>query len=290
MPTGTTFIPPSQARPDTSAPKKAFRLSDLQPSQIAPTQARHELEPPFLSPVPYTATTSIQSQSTADHDFDANPAVQRSGEAEDEYVISAYGDISLSDIIVPPLSAPTHSGFEPLQPIVPQPRLRLRVQRPPMPKRRPSYYVPDPMPHSGGLEPDEYWPGNPRLIADGLAWVQHQPLVSPLPVDPLNSRTEENKPVKKSGSSLEKIFDDLLPRPPSIRLSPPGSPASQALSLPQEIYEQRSGVQQGRKPLESDNAAELPQFPPAPAPPHKSKPAPWRTRLPPRLPIPKWDM
>lgn len=142
-------------------------LSDVQPNHIStPTQARHELEPPFLSLIPHSATTSIYPKSTADHDSDANSVLQRSGEAEDGYILSAYGDISLSDIIVPPLPAPTYSGSEPLLQRVPQPRLRLKVQRPPMPKRRPSYYVPDPMPHSGGLEPGERWPDSPGRIAD----------------------------------------------------------------------------------------------------------------------------
>ena len=122
-------------------------------------------------------------------------------------------------------------------------------------------------------------------------WLQHQPLVSPLPVDITTSRTKGNKAVKNGGSSLEKLFDELVPRSPSIRLSPPGSPANQALSLPQETHEQKSGVRRARDALEADDAAKLPQSPPTPTPwQDKPKEAAWRTRLPPRLPIPKWDM
>ena len=90
----------------------------------------------------------------------------QSGEAEDEYTLSAYGDISLSEVIVPPLPAPTHPS-PPLLPRVPQPRLRLKVRRPPMPGRRLSYtYIVDPLPHSGGMDPDERWPGSPRPFAN----------------------------------------------------------------------------------------------------------------------------
>lgn len=116
----------------------------------------------------------MQLQSSIDHDSDVNSVVPQSGEAEDEYTISAYGDISLSEVIVPPLPASTRSGSIPLRPKVSQPRLRLKVQRPPMPRRRLSYYVPDPLPHTGGLESGEDWPGSPRPIANvsaSVAWL-----------------------------------------------------------------------------------------------------------------------
>ncbi|KAF8552952.1 hypothetical protein OG21DRAFT_1318896 [Imleria badia] len=283
MPTGPALTPPTQALPDTPAPKKTSGVSKVQPRQTS--APAHELELLFSPLAPHTAIPSIRFQSATDHNRDAVSAVQNSGEAEDEYTLSAYGDISLSEVVVPPLPAPAHTSHGPMQSRSPQPRLRLKVQRPPMPKRRTSYtYFPDPLPHSGGMDPDERWPGSPRPFADSPPWLQHQPLVSPLPVDPTTSRTQRNKPVKNSGSSLEKLFDDLVPASPSIRLSPPGSPASQALSLPQETHEQKRGV---RNAVKADDAAKLPPSSPTPAP---RKEVAWRTRLPPRLPIPKWDM
>lgn len=132
----------------------------MQPKQMSPT---HELELLFSPPVPHTATPSIYLQSTIDHDYDTT----QSGEAEDEYTLSAYGDMSLGEITVPPLPPPTHPSPGPLHPRFPQPRLRLKVRRPPMPKRRISYiYIEDPPPHSGGMDPDEGWPGSPRPFAN----------------------------------------------------------------------------------------------------------------------------
>lgn len=73
--------------------------------------------------------------------------------AEDEYTLSAYGDISLGEI----------SDFGELQSKIPQHHLRLKVRRPPMPKRRLNHvYVPDPLPYTGGIASDERWPGSPR--------------------------------------------------------------------------------------------------------------------------------
>jgi hypothetical protein len=136
----------------------------MQPKQMSPT---HELELLFSPPVPHITTPSIYIQSTIDHDCDAISALPQSGEAEDEYTLSAYGDISLSEIIVPPLPPPTHPSPGPLEPRFPQPRLRLKVRRPPMPKRRISYiYIADPLAHSGGHAPDERWPGSPRPFAN----------------------------------------------------------------------------------------------------------------------------
>lgn len=130
---------------------------------------RCKLELLFSPPVPHTATPSIQLhvQSTTDSEYDANSIVPQGGEAEDEYTLSGYGDISLSEVIVPPLPSPPRRSPGLLQPRIPQPRLRLKVRRPPMPKRRLSYtYIPDPLPHSGGMESDEYWPGSPRPITN----------------------------------------------------------------------------------------------------------------------------
>lgn len=266
----------------------------------------HEMDVSLSSPPPRVANRSIRLQPATSHDHDAISAVLQSAEAEDEYTLTAYGDISLGEVTLPPLPAPKHSSPSPLQLKYPQPRLRLKVRRPPMPKRRTSYiYVPDPLPYTGGMDPDERWPGSPRPIArvslsayvyfyrshplsiptQNQPWVEHQPLVYPLPVEPTTPRTQKTKPAKNGGSSLGKLFDELIPRSPSIRLSPPGSPASHALSLPQE---EKNGIRQGWDP-----AAKPPPSSPTPATPprqDKSKEAPWRIRLPPRLPIPKWDV
>ncbi|KAH0829077.1 hypothetical protein J3R83DRAFT_2538 [Lanmaoa asiatica] len=174
MPTGTTLTPSTQTLPDTPAPKRTFGHPDVQTDQIsATTQSGHAL---FSPPAPHTATPSIHLQSATDYDSDANSAVPQS--VEDEYTLSAYGDISLSEVVVPPLPAPTRPSPGPLQPGIPQPRLRLKVQRPPMPKRRLSYYAPDPMPHSGGMKPDEHWPCSPRLVAYVSASVPYISILS----------------------------------------------------------------------------------------------------------------
>ena len=265
----------------------------------------------FSPPELHPTIPSIHLQITTDRDDDAVSAVPQGGEAEDEYTLSAYGDISLSEVIVPPLPPPTPPSSGPLQPKCSPPRLRLKVRRPPMPKRRLGYtYIPDPLPHSGGMDPDERWPGSPRSFANvsssviyplchslslripsqGPPWLQHQPLVSPLSVDPTTSRTQGDRPVKKGGSSLEKLFDELVPRSPSIRLSPPGSPTSQVLSLPRDRFEQKSGVRQGRDVSGTDDTVKVSQSSATPARQDQPKEAAWRTRLPPRLPIPKWDV
>ncbi|KAI9568886.1 hypothetical protein HD554DRAFT_2096478 [Boletus coccyginus] len=288
MPTGIVLTPPTQVLPDTPAPKKTLGLQNTQPKHTAtPT---HELELLFSPPERHPAIPSIHLQIATDRDDDAVSAVPQ---GEDEYTLSAYGDISLSEVIVPPLPAPTAPTAGLLQPRCPPPRLRLKVRRPPMPKRRLSYtYIPDPLPHSEGMDPDERWPGSPRPFANSPPWLQRQPLVSPLSVDPTTSQTQpENRPVKKGGSSLERLFDELVPRSPSIRLSPPGSPASQALGLPRERFEQKSSVREGRDVSETDDTVKVPQTSGTPAPLQgQPKEAAWRTRLPPRLPIPKWDI
>ena len=134
----------------------------VQPKPQTPAPS-HELEPLFSPPAPHTTIPSIRLRSTTDHHHDAVSVVQQSGGADDEYTLSAYGDISLSEVIVPPLPPPTHTSPDPLQPRLPQPRLRLKVRRPPMPKRRSSYtYFPGPLPLTGGMDPDERWPGSPR--------------------------------------------------------------------------------------------------------------------------------
>ncbi|KAF8435135.1 hypothetical protein L210DRAFT_977048 [Boletus edulis BED1] len=281
-----SLAPPIQALPDSPAPKKTRQR------QTPALTDQLELLFSELPSAPPTPPPSIHIQSIIDHDHDTISTMPQSGEAEEEHTLSAYGDISLGEIIVPPLPPPTHSNFSPMQQRFPQPRLRLKVQRPPMPKRRLSYtYFPDPLPHTGGLDPDERWPGSPRPFVDNSPWFQHQPLVSPLPVDHTTPQTRGNKPTKNGGSSLEKLVDELIPRSPSIRLSPPGSPTNQLLHLPQETREQKNGVQQGRNISKADGAAKSPLASPTPAPRQdKPKEAPWRTRLPPRLPIPKWDM
>jgi hypothetical protein len=76
----------------------------------------HELELLFSPPVPHTSTPSIYLQSATHRDYDVISAVPQSGEAEDEHTLNAYGDISLSEIIAPPLPPPTHPSPGPLQP------------------------------------------------------------------------------------------------------------------------------------------------------------------------------
>lgn len=143
----------------------------MQPKQtFVPAKSSHcKLELLFSSSVPPAATPSVQPQFTSDSDSDYNPdpIVLQSREAEDEYTLSAYGDISLSEVMVPPLPAPAPSSPGVLEPRFSQPRLRLKVRRPPMPKCRPSYtYISGPLPCDEDVEPDERWPGSPRPIVN----------------------------------------------------------------------------------------------------------------------------
>lgn len=265
---------------------------------------RHEIDLSFLRPAP--PSIRLESQSHTDSDLDTNSTVPRSGEADDEYTISAYGDISLSEVMVPSLLPPTRPNADVFQSANPYPRLRLKVQRPPTPKRRPSYnYITDSLARSGSMDFDERWPGSPRPIknvsslirvvsfccsptSQDQSWLQHQPLVSPLSIDSPNPHTQGSKSTRNGGASLERLVDELLPHSPSIRLSPPGSPASQAIGLPQEG--QKGGIKKDRLRV-NDVQAKQSRYKPVPtSAPAPLQEKPWRTRLPPRPPIPKWDM
>ncbi|KIJ05270.1 hypothetical protein PAXINDRAFT_21452 [Paxillus involutus ATCC 200175] len=307
---GLTLTPPTQMLPiswwqqDTPPPNKTVAFTDVKPTHIlAPCKSRCERVLVFSLPLdatppsepPYLASSEGHSNVTLD--------ASACGESEEEHTLSAYGDLSLSeDFITPPSDPLSESGHTSLlQPkSISRPRLRLKVRRPPMPKRRLSYiHVGGPLSYSKDIERARQWPGSPSPIENGSPWHQHQPLVSPLPLD---SRVERDKTTSNSGSSVEKLVHDLMPHSPSIRLSPPGSPSTPAIGLPQGTNEPISS-DGGRRNLRgaADKAAASTQPPQGAVAVKQTKPVVledkpksgggvWRTRLPPRLPIPKWDV
>ncbi|KAG9312212.1 hypothetical protein JVU11DRAFT_7510 [Chiua virens] len=251
----------TRPRPDTPFPKRFADIQTTLPSASPPP--RHQPDPLLPLPAPHT-----------DSDSDADPSVPESGEVEEDHTLSGYGDIPFSDVILPSSSTSLGPSPSSLQLRFPPPRPRLRLRRP-RPRRRTSYtYVRDPLPLTKGLDHGDPSPGSPRFPNHRH---QHQPLVSPLHNPPPGSRiSNENMPVDNNDSSVERLVNELLPSSPSIRLSPPGSP-----KLSQESRDQKDGAQKLLSP--SPAPASTPRQ-------NKPKPAPWRTRLPPRPPIPKWDI
>ncbi|KIK96339.1 hypothetical protein PAXRUDRAFT_10878 [Paxillus rubicundulus Ve08.2h10] len=302
-----TLTPPSQMLPDTPPPNKTAAFADIKPTcTLAPSKSRCERVLVFS--LSLDATPPSEPGCNASFEGRSNDTLdaRASGEPEEEHTLSAYGDLSLSeDFITPPSDSLSESEHvSPLQPnSVSRPRLRLKVRRPPMPKRRLSYiHVGGPLSYSRDIESARQWPGSPSPIEIGSPWHQHQPLVSPLPLG--SPRVERDKTASNSGSSVEKLVDGLMPHSPSIRLSPPGSPSTAAIKLPQRTNEPISGdggrpnirgvadkATASTRPSQGQGAVAVKHTKPAVS---QDKPQSggggWRTRLPPRLPIPKWDV
>ncbi|KIJ66060.1 hypothetical protein HYDPIDRAFT_166992 [Hydnomerulius pinastri MD-312] len=298
---GLTLTLPSQVLPDTPPPKKYSTLTDVIPTRcIAPSSSRCELQFAFSSTANSTSESESDSDSSSgDHCTTASisdatdTSREESSEAE-EHTLSAYGDLSLSEDIIVPSADFASSPIQPKR--ASRTRLRLKVRRPPMPKRRLSYvHVGGPMAVDGETHSfDGDWPGSPSPVGDSSPWHQHQPLVLP----PTASGSE---------SSIGKLVEGLMPHSPSIRLCPSqGSPAKGPVGLPQEVAKHTAG---GSKSVNAQHAAHKAAAPtqsptstptsPLPAEQIKAtvpqdKPhsggGGWRTRLPPRLPIPKWDV
>ncbi|KAF9222458.1 hypothetical protein BS17DRAFT_190161 [Gyrodon lividus] len=300
---GLTLTPPMQIPPHTPPPKKTTASTDVKTIHaLAPSKSCCEVD--LVMSLPRNATPASESDSDSSSEYYSPP----DGESEEAHTLSAYGDLSISENFVASPSEPlSESGnVSPLHPkSLPRPRLRLKVRRPPMPKRRLSYiHIGGPLPYSGDNDTAGQWPGSPSPIENGSPWHRHQPLVSPLPLD--SPRVQRDKPASKPGSSLEKLIEGLMPRSASIRLSQPNSPATGAVGLPQDTNEQiRSGGERRNSREAAGQEAPLMQYlQPTPASAvavEQTKPAlsqdkpksgggGWRTRLPPRLPIPKWDL
>ncbi|KAF9237869.1 hypothetical protein BU15DRAFT_62887 [Melanogaster broomeanus] len=219
MPWLKASTPPLHILADILAPKQTIAFADVKPVRaLAPSESPCEPEP--VSSLPHNATlpsesdSNYSSEDNSDHSSDASTYGSRNGESEEEHTLSAYGDLSFSEDVVAPPSQPlsTSGHASPLQPkSAPRPHLRLKVRRPPMPKRRLSFiHVGGPLHHSSEQERAKQWPG------------------SPTPIENCRESTTN------SGSSIEKLLDGLMPCSPSIRLSPPGSPVTGAIGLPQE--------------------------------------------------------
>ncbi|KAG9312197.1 hypothetical protein JVU11DRAFT_7495 [Chiua virens] len=200
MPAVTTPVFSTPSRPDTPTPKKVDEITVHSTQRCYATQPRHRPDPLFPPPSPYAAMLPIQFKIVTDSDSDTESMVQSEDE-KDEYTLSGYGDISLSRVIISPSQSPTSTSPNAslLQSRFPLPNLRLKVQRPPMPKRRSCFrYFRDPLPYSGGLDPEDRWPDSPRPIAKNQRWNRHH-LVSP----PLSYRSAELSNVKGKRASRE---------------------------------------------------------------------------------------
>jgi len=109
------------------------------------------------------ATSATSSGKNASSSQDEDPELE-------QHTLSSYGDLSFSDGFI--LSSddpdPPQPAVEAIQPKFPyaRPRFRLKVRRPPMPKRRLSYAHAG-APLSGAVDrktEDGNWPGSPRNV------------------------------------------------------------------------------------------------------------------------------
>jgi hypothetical protein len=165
----SNLIKISWRRQDNPPPNKTVAFTDVKPTHIlAPSKSRCERVLVFSLPLdatprsepPYSASSEGHSNATLDASV--------CGESEEEHTLSAYGDLSLSeDFITPPSDPLSESGHTSLlhPKSISRPRLRLKVRRPPMPKRRLSYiHVGGPLSYSKDIERARQWPGSPSPI------------------------------------------------------------------------------------------------------------------------------
>ncbi|KAG1716223.1 hypothetical protein ID866_963 [Astraeus odoratus] len=215
-------------------------------------------------------------------------------EAEGEaHTLSSYGDLSFSDGFI--ISSYDDSPGPVVEPIQPKPsstrpRFRLKVRRPPMPKRRLSYV------HVGApflinldrqLE-DVDRPGSPDPLRNSQHHHHHQPLLSPhfIPSSSPSGRTGAE--VNSNASSTAQCSLAHTPIPAVTRDLPLLAPSKHEPSS-----HKKSSDEQLVCPS-SDGSGSTPPLPSQKPKPEKEKPRSggggWRTRLPPRLPLPKWDI
>ncbi|KAH7883317.1 hypothetical protein F5I97DRAFT_225652 [Phlebopus sp. FC_14] len=278
---GITLSVPSNVLPDTPPPKNSAPFVDVKPARtLAPSKSHTEVDFAFslsrgVSPPP----VSDSQPSAPDHvippsTIKVSTNIEDADDDTEEHTLSAYGDLSLSEDLMgpsPPISAIQKKG--------PRPRLRLKVRRPPMPKRRLSYV------HAGGGTTPVSgelvgapWPGSPSPICPHTPLHQHQPLISPLSAE----IQSPGKSGSNSDSSIEKLVNGLMPRLPSIRFPVGKSNAEGMVDRP-------PSPRSSYGPKVAQTTEQTKQMEPR-GERGSGRGGGWRTRLPPRPPIPKWDL
>ncbi|KAL4071343.1 hypothetical protein V8B97DRAFT_2007306 [Scleroderma yunnanense] len=263
---GLTLDVPPQVLPPSPPPKHVGREGD---------EFRTLLLAHFpLCSVSRSATSATSSSDSPSSSVDADPELE-------QHTLSSYGDLSFSDgfIISSDDPDPPQSTPEALQPKIPyaRPRFRLKVRRPPMPKRKLSY-VPVGLPFPGTVNRKSEngdWPGYPDPF-ENSPLNQYQPLISPLVTSASDTERKkspvlhEHSRLKTSGLAI--VAKSTASKDPDHKNTSAGSGGN---SLKQDL------------PASSvAPAAEQPK-------PSQEKSNPgggWRTRLPPRPPLPKWDI
>ncbi|KAI6009878.1 hypothetical protein EDC04DRAFT_3095085 [Pisolithus marmoratus] len=208
----------------------------------------------------------------------------------EEYVLSSFGDLSFTEgFIISSTEDASPPAIDPIQPKHARPRFRLKVRRPAMPKRRLSYVYAG-GPFTGSVDrrtEDGEWPGSPDPFKSSPRH-QHQPLVSPL-------------------SSPNNLVQDIIHQDSSFQcgvgvpVSCPKSPQGSVVHIPHKRSEQPCKItlakgEADRQTASDGSSSSLPVTPENGTQPKSDQEKPasggggWRTRLPPRLPLPKWDV
>lgn len=273
MPGLTLHVPP-QVFPPTPPPKVSGR--DREGLAASSSATSMPASPPLIT-ISTQDDTPSSSSPDAEHD-------------SEEHVLSSYGDLSFTEgFIISPTEDSSPSVVDPIQPRHVRPRLRLKVRRPPMPKRRLSYVYAG-GPFTGSVDrrtEDGEWPGSPDPFRDSPRH-QHQPLISPLssPKDFVLDTTLQE-------SSLQRDVGVSAACPKSPRASV-GHIAQKGSEQPSEVRPANGGTDRqtvSDSPSPGSLATSVNRAQPKS---HQEKPASggggWRTRLPPRPPLPKWDM
>ncbi|KAI6125523.1 hypothetical protein EV401DRAFT_2068269 [Pisolithus croceorrhizus] len=273
MPGLTLHVPP-QVFPPTPPPKVAGRDEEEPATSISATSM------PVSSPLIIISTEDDRPSSSS-------PDAEHESE---EHVLSSYGDLSFTEgFIISPTEGSSPPVVDPIRPKHARPRLRLKVQRPPMPKRRLSYVYAG-SPFTGSVDrraEDGEWPGSPDPFRNSPRH-QHQPLVSPL-----SSPREFVQDTPSQESSLQRAVNVSVsclksPRGSVAHIAPKGSEQPSEIS-PANGETDRQTVSDSSSPSSPMTSANGAQ-----PKPHQEKPVSsgggWRTRLPPRLPLPKWDI
>ncbi|KAH7906632.1 hypothetical protein BJ138DRAFT_1162212 [Hygrophoropsis aurantiaca] len=221
----------------------------------------------------------------------------KNSDLDEEHTLVAFGDISLTDdteVVEKECNSPT----EILRPVTSIPRLRLKVKRPPMPKKRTSVQrsSPDGSPKSPRGIFDNPWsppPATPLSPKTDFAVFMNALMSSPRSPSANTGSTASSPPPQDKQEPQDnrpvQIIDPPIShspsRPPLPKLKIPPTPPPKVLpDHPQKRGEAPSSKSLDSPLKEVTNA--IPAKVVAPAPP---KPEKGFRRLPPRLPIPKWD-
>ncbi|KAI6148437.1 hypothetical protein BKA82DRAFT_992219 [Pisolithus tinctorius] len=274
MPGHTLDVPP-QVLPPTPPPK-VYRRDAQEPAGSCSATS-----------MPVSVFLRVTLASTQD-DSPSSPDTENESEA---YVLSSYGDLSFTEgFMISSTGDTSPPVVDPIQPKHARPRFRLKVRRPPMPKRRLSYVYAG-GPFTGSVDrrtEDGKWPGSPDPFRNSPRH-QHQPLVSPL-----SSPNKFAQVTTPQETSLQRGSDVSIPCPKSpqgslVNITQKGSELPKNAN-PAKRGPDRQAVPHGSSSSSPTASSVIPAQPKSQQEKPTSGGGGWRTRLPPRLPLPKWDM